>query len=105
MKNTKYLLISVLFGIALIAAACGPKAEPTPTVDTNAVMTQVAMTVQAEVTQNALLTPSPTMPLPPTATLPPIPTQSAPPAPTTGAPGLAPTLPAESPDNATAARG
>jgi len=95
MKNTKYLLICLILGISLVAAACGPKVEPTPTVDPNAIMTQVAMTVQAEVTQNALLTPSPTVPLPPTATLPPVPTQALP----TAKP-IQPTLPAASPDNA-----
>lgn len=95
MKNIKYLSISLILGISLVAAACGPTVEPTPTVDPNAIMTQVAMTVQAEVTQNAALTPSPTIPLPPTATLPPVPTQALP----TAKP-IQPTLPAISPDNA-----
>ncbi len=98
MKITKPILISILLGVSLILAACGPKVEPTPTVDTNAIMTQVAMTVQAEVTQNALLTPSATIPPPPTATIPPVPTQSLPTA--QPAPAGQPTLPAASPDNA-----
>lgn len=102
MKNHKHLLIGLVIGILLSAVSCGPKVEPTPTVDTNAIMTQVAMTVQAEVTQMALLTPSPTLPLPPTATLPPVSTQALPAAPTSpsGAPALAPTLSLQSPDNA-----
>lgn len=99
MKITKYLLISILLGISVAAVACGPKVEPTPTVDTNAIMTQVAMTIQAEVTQMALLTPSPTITLPPTATIPPVPIQTLPAAPSSQ-PALAPTLPGESPDNA-----
>lgn len=95
MKITKPILISIILGVSLILVACGPKVEPTPTVDTNAIMTQVAMTVQAEVTQNALLTPSATIPPPPTATIPPVPTQSLP----TAQAGQ-PTLPVASPDNA-----
>jgi hypothetical protein len=96
MKITKFLLIGIVLGLSLVIAACGPKVEPTPTVDPNAIMTQVAMTVQAEVTQNALLTPSATIPPPPTATLPPVPTQALP----TAQP-IQSTLPASSPDNAT----
>lgn len=99
MKITKYLIICILLGISVVAAACGPKVEPTPTVDTNAIMTQVVMTVQAEVTKMALLTPSPTTTLPPTATIPPVPTQALPAAPKT--PAGQPTLPSASPDNAT----
>ncbi len=101
MKITKYLIISSLLGISMVVASCGPKVEPTPTVDPNVIMTEVAMTVQAEVTQNALLTPSPTAPLPPTATVPPAPTQQLPVAPTLPSSGLAPTLPSTSADNAT----
>jgi hypothetical protein len=101
MKITKYLMISALLGISMVVASCGPKVEPTPTVDPNVIMTEVAMTVQAEVTQNALLTPSPTAPLPPTATVPPAPTQQLPVAPTLPSSGLAPTLPSTSADNAT----
>lgn len=101
MKITKYLIISSLLGISMVFASCGPKVEPTPTVDPNVIMTEVAMTVQAEVTQNALLTPSPTAPLPPTATVPPAPTQQLPVAPTLPSSGLAPTLPSTSADNAT----
>src|SRR4030066_1421005 len=99
MKISKYLIISIVLGIALVLTACGPKVEPTPTVDTYAIMTQVAMTVQAEVTRNAMLTPSATVPPPPTATVPPVPTQALPVAPTSQV--SQPTLPAMSPDNAT----
>ena len=53
---------SLLIAFAIFAVSCGPKAEPTPTVDANAIMTEVAMTVAAEVTQSALLTPSATIP-------------------------------------------
>jgi len=64
-------------------------------------MTDVAGTIQAEITQSALLTPSATIVPPPTATPLPIPTQPLTSAPTipANASGSAPALPAESPDN------
>jgi hypothetical protein len=103
MKKKILLIISLLIGISILGASCGPREEPTPTVDPQMVMTEVAQTVMAELTQTALLTPSPTATMPPTATPLPLPTQALPPAPTasSGGTGLAPTLPAASPDNAT----
>lgn len=101
--NKKILLvIGLVMTISLIGASCGPRVEPTPTVDPIAIMTEVAQTISAELTEVALLTPSPTATIPPTATPQPLPTQALPPAPTTpsGTTGLAPTLPAASPDNA-----
>jgi hypothetical protein len=90
--NKKTLIIfSVILGTAMLPAACGQQAEPTPTIDPNAIMTEVAMTVAAEVTQSALLTPSPTTALPPTATPLPLPTQNL-----TGIPTVAITVPAAS---------
>ena len=95
MRIAKYLIISFVLGISLVVASCGPKVEPIPTADPNMIMTQIALTVQADVTRIALLTPSATLPPPPAATLQPLPTQALP----TGQPIQAP-LPASSPDNA-----
>ncbi len=96
MKIAKSIIISSVLGISFVLASCGPKVEPAPTVDPNMIMTQVALTVQADVTRIALMTPSATLPPPPTATLPPVPTLALP----TGQPIQAP-LPSSSPDNAT----
>lgn len=62
MKKKFYILTSLFIALALLAISCGSKVEPTPTTDANAIMTEVAMTVAAEVTQSALLTPSATLP-------------------------------------------
>jgi hypothetical protein len=98
--NVKKILIIAI--TALIIAGCGNRPEPTPTIDPVAVMTDVAGTVQAEVTQNALLTPSATIPPPATPTLPPVPTQVLPSIPTSSTGPVAPTIPADQlPDNAT----
>ena len=106
MRKIKTLILSMLV-MSIFLIACGPKVEPTPTIDPNEIMTQVAMTIQAEITQNALLTPSPTAPLPPTATPPPLPTLAMTPGPALTAPagasqgsGFAPTLPPDAPDKA-----
>jgi len=91
--------ITIIFALLITAAtACGPRVEPTPTVDPEEIMAQVAMTIEAEITQNALLTPSATATMPPTATPLPLPTQPLLPAVTQ--PAAAQILPAESPDNA-----
>lgn len=68
-------MTSIFIGFSIFTASCGTNVEPTPTVDTNALMTEVSMTVEAEVTQAALLTPSPTTPVEPTPTLPVVATQ------------------------------
>ena len=69
------MTLSILLGLAAIATACGSRVEPTPTTDPNAIMTEVAQTVAAEITAEALLTPSPTATLAPTPTIPAAPTQ------------------------------
>lgn len=94
MKKKTITLTLILAVITVFIAGCGNRPEPTPTIDPIAVMTQVAGTVQAEVTQNALLTPSATIPPPPTATVA-IPTQGLPPVPTTSANPAVPQVPAE----------
>ncbi len=100
-KNSTLLKIVILTITALAIAACGNAEEVAPTIDPIAVMTDVAGTVQAEVTQNALLTPSATVPPPPTATLPALPTQALPAIPTTSTNPIAPTVPAgQLPDDA-----
>jgi len=102
MKKKNLLVISLIMTISVLAASCGPRVEPTPTVDPQAIMTEVAQTISAELTEVALLTPSPTATVPPTATPQPLPTQALPPAPTSpSGTGILPTLPAASPDNAT----
>ncbi len=74
MKKAKYLVTFIIMIFSLVVTACGSKSKSIPTVDPNTIMTQVALTVQADVTRIALLTPSAT-PLPlPTATLPTVPT-------------------------------
>lgn len=98
MKTKNLFVISLIMTILIIGASCGPRVEPTPTVDPQAIMTEVAQTISAELTQVALLNPSPTPTSEPTAT--PQPTQALPPAPTSPS-GQVPTLPAASPDNTT----
>lgn len=85
----------VLIAGSLILSACGAGQPPatTPTIDANMIYTSAAMTVAAQLTQNAALTPKPsstpeatatlaiptadttlpTLPLPGAATLPPVP--------------------------------
>jgi hypothetical protein len=64
MKKNIVLFACVIAG--LILAACGQQA--TPTQSSNDRITQVALTVQAELTRVVALTPSATPTLPPTAT-------------------------------------
>jgi len=101
MNNQNITKIFLLAVIALTLVGCGNQPEPTPTIDPIVVMTDVAGTVQAEVTANAMLTPSATMPPPATPTFPPVPTQSLPIAPTTSTNPVGPTVPAgQLPDDA-----
>jgi len=103
MKKIKTLNLCIFTAVMLLIASCGSKAESTPTIDPNEVMTQVVMTVQAEVTQAALLTPSPTATQAPTVTPPQISTQQLPSLPTpvaNGGTGFVVVLPTGSPDNA-----
>lgn len=74
--NKKYfVLISIFIGVSIVATSCGSNVEPTPTVDMNAIMTEVAMTVEAEIAQAAPATPVPTIPAEMTPTLPLVVTQ------------------------------
>lgn len=101
MNKKTILVMSVLFSASILGSSCGARVEPTPTVDPQAVLTEVAMTISAELTQSALLTPSPTATTAPTMTPPPIPTQALPPAPTVPVeqPGINSTLAGPLPDN------
>ncbi len=102
MNKNNICKICMFVCISALIAGCGTSPAATPTLDTLVLMTEVAGTIQAEITQAALLTPSATIAPPPTATLP-IPTQPLPMALTSpaGESGPAPVLPAKSPDNAT----
>jgi hypothetical protein len=103
--NTKNILkIIILTSLAVVITGCSAASEATPTLDPIAVMTQVAGTVQAQVTQASLLTPSPTIASPPTSTPFPVPTLPIPLVPTVpaGQSALPATgLPVVSPDDAT----
>jgi len=101
MKN-KIFKFLILASALLLASGCGSSPEAEPTLDPVVIMTQVAGTIQAEITQAALLNPEPTIAPPPTATMLPIPTLPVPFAPTAPSSGAvpAPGLPALSPDNA-----
>ncbi|MDO9545246.1 MAG: NBR1-Ig-like domain-containing protein [Pelolinea sp.] len=103
MKIKKIIKICLLISFAVIIAGCGTSPDATPTIDPVVIMTDVAGTIQAEITQAALLTPSATLAPPPTTTPLPIPALPIPSAPTSpaGTSGLpAGGLPAASPDNA-----
>lgn len=76
----KYIGLCSLLAISIIMAACTPTATPAPTVDVNALYTQAAVTMIAQLTQNA---PTITPTVPATNT----------PAPTATQLGLIPTLP------------
>lgn len=68
--KTKAGAALVLIIMASLLAACGaPAAQPTSTMDPNLIYTAAAQTVQAQFTQAALLTPSPTATEAATATL------------------------------------
>jgi hypothetical protein len=100
--NTKNILkIIILTSLAVLIAGCSAAPEATPTLDPIAVMTQVAGTVQAQVTQASLLTPSPTIAPPPTSTPFPVPTLPIPLVPTGQATLPVTGLPSVSPDDAT----
>jgi hypothetical protein len=58
---------SLVFILAFLLSACGPSATPAPTADINAIYTQAAATIAANMTQTALAVPSATL-VPPTAT-------------------------------------
>ena len=94
MKKRELVFGILASALILSASACGPRVEPTPTVDPNAIMTQVAETVSAEMTQIALLTPSPTATLAPTPTLAATPTVAMTVPASASTPGTAVTLPA-----------
>ena len=60
--------LALLGVLTIVLTACGGGATATPTTDANLQITQVAQTVQAELTRIAALTPSPTPTLPATET-------------------------------------
>jgi hypothetical protein len=99
MKKKRFLTIILLTISALLIAACGQTAEAEPTVDPIVLLTQVAGTVQAELTAAA---PEPTIAPPPTATPLPVPTQPLPSLPTapSGPPAANPAVPGQTPDDA-----
>ena len=99
MNKKKIIITFLLVCVFTIAAGCGSSPAATPTIDPVAVMTEVAGTFQAEITQSALLTPSATLAPPPTATSLPIPTQQLPTLPSS-ADGTGPAIPtSDLPDN------
>jgi hypothetical protein len=67
----RFLLLLV---IGTLVVGCGPRATQVPTVDTNAIFTAAAVTIQAQLTETANAMPQPTNPPPPTETLVPLPT-------------------------------
>lgn len=92
---------AILGILVMMVAAVSLTACAKPTEDPSVKITQIAMTVQAELTQNAALTPSATATFTPTATateVPATPTLSGPTA--TSTPVVYPTQPASSADNA-----
>jgi hypothetical protein len=68
------LVLLVLIATMVFITGCGGQAAQTPTVDPKVVYTEVAQTVQAQITNNAKLTPKPTSTLQPTETTGPTPT-------------------------------
>lgn len=58
-QNKKMIFLAILL-LAVLAAACSPAANQTPTLDPAAVYTQVAATVQAGILQTQAAMPSPT---------------------------------------------
>jgi hypothetical protein len=50
----------LLLTAVLTLAACGPSVEPEPTPDADMIRTAAVMTVEAELTQQALMNPTPT---------------------------------------------
>jgi hypothetical protein len=66
----RFIPISLILLAAVVLAACGPSTPPTPTLDANAVITQVAQTVEAGLAQTQAALPSltPTNTVQPTAT-------------------------------------
>lgn len=67
-KRKNGLVLLVLIATMVFTSGCGGQAAQTPTVDPKVVYTEVAQTVQAQITSNAQLTPKPTNTLQPTAT-------------------------------------
>lgn len=75
LRNAKIAGLVVLAGLLALTACSAGSGTPTP--DANTVYTQVASTVQSELTQSAALTPSATATVEPTATETPAPTVAA----------------------------
>ncbi|MCD6576977.1 MAG: hypothetical protein J7K66_03070 [Anaerolineaceae bacterium] len=102
MKTKKFIKTCLFVCITALVAGCGSAPAAAPTLDPIAVMTDVAGTIQADLTQTALLAPTATIAPPPTATPLPIPTQPIGATPTIPANASAPVfvLPPDSPDAA-----
>jgi hypothetical protein len=77
MSNKKKLILTLLVAIAFLTACNLPSAQPTK--DANAVFTEAALTVQADLTQKALFAPSATPQPPVVITTTPVPSTKAPP--------------------------
>jgi Ig-like domain from next to BRCA1 gene len=60
LRSKRIIPISLILLAAVVLAACGPSTPPTPTIDANAVITQVAQTVEAGLAQTQAAIPSPT---------------------------------------------
>ncbi len=58
----------LLLALSILLSGCSQKAQPSPTPDSQMVITQAAQTAQALLTNAAILTPSATATLPPTQT-------------------------------------
>jgi hypothetical protein len=72
-KNQKYLFIGIVLAGTILLASCGSAAPQTPTIDPNAIITQVAQTVEAGLSMTQAAIPSAT----PTNTPQPTPTNTA----------------------------
>lgn len=94
-------LIGLSLSLAVIIVGCGAAPEVAPTLDPVVVMTDVAGTVQADITKAALLTPSATIAPPPTSTPLPVPTLPVLTVPTNSTNLPAAGQPIVTPDNAT----
>jgi hypothetical protein len=72
--NKTGIRLLMLLVVGTLVVGCGPRATPAPTVDTNAIFTAAAVTIQAQLTETANAMPQPTNPPPSTETLVPLPT-------------------------------
>lgn len=92
----KSAVLGCLVAFGLVLSACS---QATPTVDPNEKITQVALTVQAELTRVVALTPSVTPTIPPTATATMEPATATATVPVATATNTQPAQPTQGPDN------